>query len=167
MTHSSETKLQQSTPRLAATTADGTNAGLRPPRHLVPVIAGLAIIAVGFGGFVTWASTAPLVSAAVAPGIVAVDGKRRVVEHLEGGYVHDILVREGDRVVMTLVRPSELPIAGVLAAGGYDQNTDTLVHPGITPSGQPALSIVYGADEFDVPRVAAHVEALAQTLGAL
>ena len=83
----------------------------------------------------------------------------------ETGTLTFATTREGDRVVMTLVRPSELPIAGVLAAGGYDQSIDTLVHPGLTPSGQPALSIVYGADEFDVPRVAAHVEALAQTLG--
>ena len=74
--------------------------------------------------------------------------------------------REGDRVVMTLVRPSELPLADILAAGGYHQSIDTLVHPGVTPSDQPALSVVYGADEFEVPRVAAHVEVLAQTLGA-
>ena len=38
-------------------------------------------------------------NAALAPGVVAVDSKRKTVQHLEGGIVSGILVREGERVV--------------------------------------------------------------------
>src|SRR5690606_41255759 len=35
---------------------------------------------------------------AIAPGVVSPDGNRKTVEHLEGGIVRAIHVREGDRV---------------------------------------------------------------------
>jgi len=59
---------------------------------------GLAILLAGVGGFVGWASLAPIDSAAVASGVVAVEFNRKTVQHLEGGIVRDILVREGERV---------------------------------------------------------------------
>jgi len=65
-------------------------------RH--PVITGLAVIAVFFFGFGTWAALAPLESAAIAPGIVVVDSNRKTIQHLEGGIVRDILITEGARV---------------------------------------------------------------------
>ncbi len=49
-------------------------------------------------GFLAWASLAPLDGAAIANGVVAIDGKRKTVEHLEGGIVRAIMVRDGDRV---------------------------------------------------------------------
>jgi HlyD family secretion protein/epimerase transport system membrane fusion protein len=49
------------------------------------------------GGLV-WASTAPLAEGAVASGIVSPDGSRRTVQHLEGGIIDEIKVRDGDRV---------------------------------------------------------------------
>jgi HlyD family secretion protein len=52
----------------------------------------------GLGGFALWSSTASLSSAAVAPGAVQVDSNRKAVQHLEGGIVREILVREGQRV---------------------------------------------------------------------
>jgi len=56
-------------------------------------------IAIVFGGFGIWASYAPLDSAAVAQGKVAVETDRKPVQHLEGGIVDEILVKETDRVV--------------------------------------------------------------------
>ena len=52
----------------------------------------------GFGGFCAWASLAPLSSAAVAPGIVTADTNRKTVQHLDGGVIGEILVRDGDHV---------------------------------------------------------------------
>lgn len=46
------------------------------------------------GGLV-WASTAPLAEGAVASGIVSPDGSRRTVQHLEGGIIRELLVRDG------------------------------------------------------------------------
>lgn len=71
-----------------------------------PVIAGLVIIAVAFGGLGTWSALAPLDSAVVTPGVLAVEGKRKAVQHLEGGIIKEILVRDGATVSagQTLVR---------------------------------------------------------------
>jgi HlyD family type I secretion membrane fusion protein len=76
---------------------------------------GLVIIALVFGGFGSWAGLAPLSSAAIAPGTVVVDSSRKSVQHLEGGVIREILVRDGDLVEagQVLVR---LDGAGVRAA---------------------------------------------------
>ncbi len=55
-------------------------------------------IIIAFGGFGTWAALASLDSAAIAPGVVVVESDRKSVQHLEGGLVKDILVRDGHRV---------------------------------------------------------------------
>ena len=59
---------------------------------------GFAIIAFFFGSFYVWASAAPIEGAVLAPGVINVDTNVRNVQHLEGGIVDQILVREGDRV---------------------------------------------------------------------
>ena len=59
---------------------------------------GVIVIAIMFGGFGLWAALAPLTSAAIAPGVVKVDTYRKTVQHLEGGIIRELLVREGDAV---------------------------------------------------------------------
>jgi len=59
---------------------------------------GFGIIFVVFGIFGTWAAVAPLDSAANAPGVVTVKTYRKTVQHLEGGIVKELLVRDGDTV---------------------------------------------------------------------
>ena len=59
---------------------------------------GVVVIALFFGGFGLWSAFAPLESAAIAQGVLSVSGKRKTVQHLEGGIVADILVTEGDTV---------------------------------------------------------------------
>lgn len=59
---------------------------------------GLAVLLAAVGGFGAWAALAPIASAALAPGLVTVESNRKTVQHLEGGIVREILVREGDRV---------------------------------------------------------------------
>jgi len=61
-------------------------------------LAGYAIVALFFGGFGTWAATAPLSSAAIALGVISPDGSRKTVQHLEGGIIQQIYVQEGDSV---------------------------------------------------------------------
>lgn len=60
---------------------------------------GYGIVAVLFGVIFIWGAFAPLQSAAIAPGVVQVEGKRKSIEHLEGGIVAEILVKSGDQVV--------------------------------------------------------------------
>jgi len=55
-------------------------------------------LALFLSAFVGWGLLAPLESAAIAQGAVTVDGRRRVLRHLEGGIIERILVKDGDRV---------------------------------------------------------------------
>ncbi len=59
---------------------------------------GYAIIFLIFGVFGSWAFLAPIDSAAIAPGSVTVKGNRKTLQHLEGGIVKEIFVRDGDLV---------------------------------------------------------------------
>ena len=63
-----------------------------------PVTAGILIMVLALGGFGTWAALASLSSAAIALGVVAVEGNRKTVQHLEGGIIDEILVEEGSEV---------------------------------------------------------------------
>ena len=62
------------------------------------IVAGFLVLLLFFGGLGGWAATAPLAGAAIASGAVNVDTNRKTVQHLEGGIVGAILVREGQRV---------------------------------------------------------------------
>ncbi|MBK9441511.1 MAG: HlyD family type I secretion periplasmic adaptor subunit [Comamonadaceae bacterium] len=59
---------------------------------------GLWALGLGFGGFLLWAGLAPLDEGVPAPGLVTIDTKRKPVQHLTGGIVKEVLVREGDQV---------------------------------------------------------------------
>ena len=60
--------------------------------------AGYVILLITFGILGAWAYFAVIASAVVAPGVVALESDRKVVQHLEGGIVQEILVREADFV---------------------------------------------------------------------
>ena len=62
------------------------------------VTVGLVVIAAFFGGLGRWATVSTLESAAIAPGVVSVASNRKTVQHLEGGIIGKILVRDGDEV---------------------------------------------------------------------
>lgn len=59
---------------------------------------GLYIFFLIFGLFGLWSAFAPLDGAAFAPGTVTVKSYNKVVQHLEGGIVAEILVQDGDVV---------------------------------------------------------------------
>lgn len=63
-----------------------------------PMRFGLWVLFVVFGIFGLWSACAPLKTAAVAPGSVALDSNKKTIQHLEGGIIKDILVKEGDFV---------------------------------------------------------------------
>src|SRR5207253_2333766 len=59
---------------------------------------GCVLLVLQFGGFGVWATTVPLSGAVVAPGFIKVHSKRKAVQHLEGGIIRSIHVRENDHV---------------------------------------------------------------------
>lgn len=62
------------------------------------IMIGVGILALFFGGFTLWAFLAPLHAAVHAQGEVVFQNKRQAVQHLEGGIVKQILVKDGDQV---------------------------------------------------------------------
>jgi HlyD family type I secretion membrane fusion protein len=62
------------------------------------IFLGAAVITAFLGVFSAWALLAPLESAVRAPGVVAVDTSVKTIQHLEGGIIGEILVREGQQV---------------------------------------------------------------------
>jgi HlyD family secretion protein/epimerase transport system membrane fusion protein len=63
-----------------------------------PARLGLFLIVTFVAGFGAWAAFVPLASGAIAPGVVSPDGSRRTVQHLEGGIIRTLHVRDGDLV---------------------------------------------------------------------
>ena len=70
---------------------------------------GLLAMALALGGFFLWASLAPLNSGVPAVAQVVVETKRHPVQHLTGGIVQAVQVREGD-VVQTAVSYTHLTL---------------------------------------------------------
>ncbi|CAN7634515.1 HlyD family type I secretion periplasmic adaptor subunit [Pararhizobium sp. LjRoot238] len=92
----------------------------RWPRRLG--YAAFLLLIAGFGG---WSSTALLASAAIAPAVVSPDGSRKTIQHLEGGIVRAIHVREGDWVVKG---QKLVTLEDIQARGGYDELRERYVH---------------------------------------
>jgi HlyD family type I secretion membrane fusion protein len=69
------------------------------PTDETPVVRfGLAVILIAFGGLLGWSALAPIAKGVVASGTLVVDSNRKSIQHLEGGIVSEILVRDGDEV---------------------------------------------------------------------
>lgn len=66
--------------------------------YLGILLFGAIILLISVGGFGVWAATAKLDSAVIAPGKVAVESNRKEIQHLQGGIVKEIAVRDAQRV---------------------------------------------------------------------
>ena len=62
------------------------------------VLFGIGLIGLAFGGFGFWAATAPLAAAVISQGTFVATGQNKVIQHLEGGIIEEMPVREGDIV---------------------------------------------------------------------
>lgn len=112
------------------------------------IISGFIIIAVLIGGFGMWAGLAPLASGVLAGGVVVAEENRSTVQHLEGGIVKDILVKEGESVVagQVLVRLDDVQIKSKL--GSLQAEFDGLQarEARLTAEQRNAQTITYPAD---------------------
>ena len=81
-------------------TAGSTGKPAYPVSSRGLVMAGCLVIAVSFGSLAAWSNTAHLSTAAIASGTLAVDSHRKSVQHLQGGIIREILVRDGQRVAV-------------------------------------------------------------------
>jgi protease secretion system membrane fusion protein len=60
--------------------------------------AGLWVLGGGLAVFLVWAALAPLDEGVPTQATVAIDTKRKAVQHLQGGIIREVMVREGDEV---------------------------------------------------------------------
>jgi len=63
-----------------------------------PIRLGFWVLVIGVGGFLLWAALAPLDEGVSAQASVAIESKRKTIQHLSGGVVHQVLVHEGQLV---------------------------------------------------------------------
>jgi HlyD family secretion protein len=61
-------------------------------------LGGLVVVAATVMGFGVWGNTAPIAGAVIATGVFVTTGQNKTIQHLEGGVIREILVREGDVV---------------------------------------------------------------------
>lgn len=89
-------------------------------------VLGLSVVALAIGGLGIWANTAELASAVIASGQVTVATKRKEIQHLEGGIVKSIAVKDGDHVdkgeVLVELDPLDASTRYLVARTGYFTN---------------------------------------------
>jgi HlyD family type I secretion membrane fusion protein len=90
----------QAVPSDANSAARGMSSSAGAPSDSIKhvALAGWLIIAVFFVGIGSWAITAPLNGAVVGNAVVKIEGNRKSVQHLDGGIVKELRVKEGDKV---------------------------------------------------------------------
>ncbi len=113
------------------------------PRTRIPTTLGYAIVGVFVFGLGLWASVVPLSEAAIAPGLLKVEGTRRTIQHFEGGIVREILVRDGD-----VVRQGQVLLR--LEQPQASQQTETLRSQRWALMAQDARLVAELADDTDV-----------------
>ncbi len=59
---------------------------------------GMWVCVVGFGSFLAWAALAPLDEGVPSDGLVSLETKSKAVQHLSGGIVSQVMVKEGEFV---------------------------------------------------------------------
>lgn len=62
------------------------------------IILGCLFISLSIGGFIIWSTTTKLSSASIASGTLVVETQRKKIQHLDGGWVKAIHVKEGQKV---------------------------------------------------------------------
>ena len=108
---------QDAKPPATPIDADWTDVTSVNRRVAKPTLHGFSLVGLFVVGFAGWAALVPLAGGAIAPGIVSPDGSRRTVQHLEGGIISKIHVRDGDTV--TAGQPL-MDLAGLQPRATYD-----------------------------------------------
>jgi len=64
-----------------------------------PIVVGMWVISIFFSVVLIWGAFAPIDSAAVAKGSVTLLSNKKIIQHLEGGIIEELFVKDGDHVV--------------------------------------------------------------------
>ena len=83
---------------IQATSSTVSDVSAKPKPAAQPGRIGLWALVLGFGGFVLWAALAPLDEGVPGQGMVTIDTKSKAVQHISGGIIKEVLVKEGQQV---------------------------------------------------------------------
>ena len=90
------------------------------------IMAGIIIISIFIGLLGTWIALAPLEGAVVTSGVLKVVGNRKRLQHLDGGIVSEVLVKEGDLVqvdqLLVRLEDTQARAAVAILTQQYDTN---------------------------------------------
>ncbi|MDI9313156.1 MAG: HlyD family type I secretion periplasmic adaptor subunit [Hydrotalea sp.] len=107
------------------------------------IVLGSVTIVVGLLIFFIWAFFSPLHEGVMAQGTIVVEGQRKVIQHLEGGIVKNILVKEGDTVktndVLVEMEGTQSRANFDIVTGRYESALAQVTRLTATYSNQPTL----------------------------
>ncbi|WP_374582741.1 HlyD family type I secretion periplasmic adaptor subunit [Pseudoduganella sp.] len=109
---------------------------------------GWTIVLIGVVGFLLWATFAPLDKGVPMSGYVAKESNRKAVQHLSGGIVKDILVRDGDQVKagQVLVRMNDVMASSELGISEVQYFTARAAEARLTAELKGANSIAFPSE---------------------
>ena len=121
---------------------------------------GVILIAAFFGVFGLWLCFAPLSGAVISPGTVKVVDERKTVQHLEGGIVKAILVKNGDRVAkgQPLVLMAEVQTNAIVELLRQQLDSELARHARLTAEARRLRAIEFPSELMarqNAPKVAA------------
>ncbi len=135
----------------------------RPPLDMqMPVMWGLAVLVLGSVGFITWAATAPLAEGVPAEGYVKVETNRKPVQHLRGGVVDEIMVRDGEHVAagQVLMRLNDSDVKSRSAVIESRMMSALALQARLLAERQGARELVFPAELRDAPEQSAAADAM-------
>ena len=112
---------------------------------------GLWAIGIAFAGFLLWAAFAPLDEGVPTNGVVSVDTKRKAVQHLQGGIVREVLVREGQSVEANQV---VIRLDDAVSRANYEGSRQRYL-------ALRAMESRLQAEQFNLPKIVFHPDLLA------
>lgn len=143
-----------------------------PRSTRLPTLMGIGILVATVAGFGIWGSLAPIAGAVVTPGAFVATGQNKIVQHLEGGVIQEILVREGDVVEpgQTLLQLDETSPRAELRRLALKQAhllaTEARLRAEIAEGGELSLPAELASRQGADPEVATIIKAQRSTLDA-
>ena len=109
------------------------------------ILFGLLVVVLMFGGIAGWTVRTKIEGAVVAPGMVAVESNRKTLQHLEGGILGELFVKEGDyaEAGQLLMRLDDTLSAANLTIVVNQQNDLTAQRARLTAELTAQESVVY------------------------
>ena len=114
-----------------------------------------------FAAFTLFAAFAPISGGAVASGVISPEGRRKTVQHLEGGIIDRIMVREGDVVTenspLLVLNETQALAERNIAFSRFKTYQGILARLEAEQFSEESIAFPYTQEELSDPRIASVV----------